>query len=50
MEPSVDYEEELRHRIYREREIEAERAARDKDLEEESVKLDEAIEQEIRGT
>jgi hypothetical protein len=49
-EHSMDYEEELRQRIYREREIEAERAARDKELEEESVKLDEEIEQEIRGT
>jgi predicted ATPase with chaperone activity len=49
-EPSVEYEEELRQRIYRERDLEAERAARDKELEEESVKLDEEIEQEIRGT
>ncbi|KAF8223518.1 WD40 repeat-like protein [Tricholoma matsutake] len=47
-EPSIDYEEELRQRIIREREVEAERAARDKELEEESVKLDEEIEQEIR--
>jgi dynein intermediate chain len=46
----MDYEEELRQRIYKEREIEAERTARDKELEEESVKLDEEIEQEIRGT
>jgi hypothetical protein len=49
-EPSMDYEDELRQRIYREREIEAERTVRDKQLEEESVKLDEEIEQEIRGT
>jgi hypothetical protein len=49
-EPSVEYEEELRQRIYRERDLEAERVARDKELEEESVKLDEEIEQEIRGT
>ncbi|RDB23819.1 Cytoplasmic dynein 1 intermediate chain 1 [Hypsizygus marmoreus] len=43
-----DYEEELRQRMQREREIEAERAARDKELEEESVKLEMEIEQEIR--
>ena len=49
-ERSVNYEEELRQRIYKERDIEVERAARDKELEEESVKLDEEIEQEIRGT
>ena len=33
----------------REREVEAEQAARDKELEEESVKLEQEIEQEIRG-
>lgn len=44
-----DYEEEIRQRIHRERDIEAERLARDKELEEESVKLDSEIEQEIRG-
>jgi dynein intermediate chain, cytosolic len=33
----------------REREAEAEQAARDKELEEESVKLEQEIEQEIRG-
>jgi dynein intermediate chain, cytosolic len=49
IEPLMDYEEELRHRMHKEREIEAERTARDKELEEESVKLDEEIEQEIRG-
>ena len=45
-----DYEEQLRQRIYRERDIEADRIARDKALEEESVKLEQEIEQEIRGT
>ena len=50
VEPSPDYEAELRQRIAREREMaEVERIARDKELEEESVKLDEEIEQEIRG-
>jgi dynein intermediate chain len=48
-EPSPDYEGELRQRIMREREAEAEQAARDKELEEESVKLEQEIEQEIRG-
>lgn len=48
-EPSPDYEEEIRQRIMREREAEAEQAARDKELEEESVKLEQEIEQEIRG-
>ena len=47
--PSPDYEGELRQRIMREREVEAEQAARDKELEEESVKLEQEIEQEIRG-
>ena len=42
-------EEEIRQRILREKEVEAERIARDKELEEESVKLDQEIEQEIRG-
>ena len=45
-----DYEEQLRQRIYRERDVEADRIARDKALEEESVKLEQEIEQEIRGT
>ena len=51
-EPSPDLEEEVRQRIAREREAEAEREriARDKELEEESVKLDREIEQEIRGS
>ena len=50
VEPSPEYEAELRQRIAREREAaEVERIARDKELEEESVKLDEEIEQEIRG-
>lgn len=44
-----DFEEEIRQRITRENEAEAERVARDKELEEESVKLDQEIEQEIRG-
>lgn len=48
-EPSPNYEAELRQRITREREAEAERERRDKELEEESVKLDQEIEQEIRG-
>ena len=48
-EPSPDYEGELRQRIMREREAEAEQAAQDKELEEESVKLEQEIEQEIRG-
>ena len=48
-EPSPDYEVELRQRIIREQEAEAEQAARDKELEEESVKLEQEIEQEIRG-
>lgn len=43
-----DYEEQLRQRIYRERDVEADRIARDKALEEESVKLEQEIEQEIR--
>jgi hypothetical protein len=43
------FEEEIRQRIMKEQDIEAERAARDKELEEESVKLEKEIEQEIRG-
>ncbi|KAG5637788.1 hypothetical protein H0H81_003180 [Sphagnurus paluster] len=43
-----EYEDEIRQRITWEREIEADRLARDKELEEESVKLDLEIEQEIR--
>lgn len=46
--PNFD-EDELRQRIYREKDVEAERVARDKELEEESVKLEQEIEQEIRG-
>lgn len=46
--PTFD-EDELRQRIYREKDVEAERVARDKELEEESVKLEKEIEQEIRG-
>lgn len=42
-------EEEIRQRIMREKEFEAENVARDKELEEESVKLDQEIDQEIRG-
>jgi len=49
MEPSADYEQEVRQRILREKEAEAEKIAREKELEEESVKLDQEIEQEIRG-
>jgi dynein intermediate chain len=49
VQPSADYETELRQRILREKEIEAEKIAREKELEEESVKLDQEIEQEIRG-
>lgn len=48
-EPSPDYEVELRQRIMREREAEAEQIARDKEMEEESVKLEQEIEQEIKG-
>ena len=44
-----DYEEEIRQRILREREAEAEKLAQERELEEESVKLDQEIEQEIRG-
>lgn len=44
-----DMEDEIRQRILREKEVEAERVAREKELEEESVKLDQEIEQEIRG-
>ncbi|KAF5362334.1 hypothetical protein D9756_002585 [Leucocoprinus leucothites] len=43
-----DIEEEIRQRITREKDAEAEKVARDKELEEESVKLDREIEQEIR--
>ncbi|KAG5647883.1 hypothetical protein DXG03_007807 [Asterophora parasitica] len=43
-----EFEDDLRQRILRERDIEADRLARDKELEEESVKLDLEIEQEIR--
>ena len=47
---SADYEEEIRQRITRERDAaDAERIARDKELEEESAKLEQEIEQEIRG-
>ena len=48
-EPSADYEQEVRQRILREKEVEAEKIAREKELEEESVKLDQEIEREIRG-
>ena len=34
----------------KERDLEAERVARDKELEEETVKLEKEIEQEIRGS
>jgi len=43
------FEEQIRQRIMREKEFEAENVARDKELEEESVKLDQEIDQEIRG-
>jgi len=43
------YEEEIRQRILKEQDVEAERLARDKELEEESVKLEKEIEREIRG-
>lgn len=46
-EPTPDYEE-IRQRIMRERD-EVDKIQRDKELEEESVKLDQEIEQEIRG-
>lgn len=44
-----DDEHDIRERILRERELEAERIAHDKELEEESVQLEKEIEQEIRG-
>jgi dynein intermediate chain, cytosolic len=44
-----DDEHNIRERVLRERELEAERIARDKELEEESVQLEKEIEQEIRG-
>lgn len=47
-EPSPAYKEDLRQRVLRERELETE--AQERELEAESVKLDEEIEQEIRGT
>lgn len=47
--PPDDYEQEVRQRLIRERDLEAERIAQDQELEAESVKLDEEIEQEIRG-
>lgn len=43
------FEEEIRERVNKERDVEAEKVARDKELEEESVKLEQEIEQEIRG-
>ena len=43
------YEEEIRQRVMKERDLEAERVARDTELEEETVKLEKEIEQEIRG-
>jgi len=42
-------EDDIRARILRERDLEAERITRDKELEEESVQLEKEIEQEIRG-
>lgn len=42
-------EQEIRQRILKERDAEAEQAARDKELEEESVQLEKEIEREIRG-
>ncbi|KAF9522680.1 cytoplasmic dynein intermediate chain, partial [Crepidotus variabilis] len=47
-EPSQDYEEEVRQRIFREKDAEAEKLAREKELEDISVKLDQEIEREIR--
>ncbi|KAJ7576962.1 cytoplasmic dynein intermediate chain [Mycena floridula] len=46
--PELNIEEEVRQRMMRERDIEAERIAQDHELEQESVKLEEAIAQEIR--
>ena len=48
--PSIS-EEDIRQQILREheRELEADRIAREKELEEESVQLEKEIEQEIRG-
>ncbi len=45
---SAAFEEELRQRVLKERETDAEEAL-DRELEAESVKLDEEIEQEIQG-
>lgn len=49
--PVID-EEDIRQRVLREREreAEAEQAARERELEEESVRLDKEIEEVIRGT
>lgn len=43
-------EEEIRQRVHKERDAEAERIAREKELEEESVQLEKELEEEIRGT
>jgi dynein intermediate chain len=43
------FEQEIRIRILKEQDAEAEHAARDKELEEESIQLDKEIEEEIRG-
>jgi dynein intermediate chain len=43
-------EKDLRQRITREAEVEAEQLAREKELEEESAKLDRELEQEIKGS
>jgi dynein intermediate chain, cytosolic len=43
------YEEEIRQRVMKERDQDAERLARDKALEELEVKLEKQIEQEIKG-
>lgn len=49
VEASGPSEDEIRQRILREKDSEAEKAAREKELEEENAQLEKEIEQEIRG-
>lgn len=49
-EPSFPDEEEIRQRITREKEAEAERLAKEREFEAENEKLEQEIRQEIRGT
>ena len=48
-EPSRDFEEEVRRRIMAEKELAEVEKERERELEEESVKLDQEIEEVIRG-